>query len=131
MDLNALWYTISSVGGVAAGALTTAWTFGRRYQEITDTQKAQGKVQKDQGDSLDKLWRAHENHKAEVDKSLVDIGGRMIKDLAEIKGALAVTDTRITAHLENCVTQKELAEPLQDISTRLGRIEGALNIPTE
>ena len=66
-----------------------------------------------------------------MDKSLVEIGGRMIKDLAEIKGAIAVTDTRITAHLSNCVTQKELAEPLQDISTRLGRIEGALNIPTE
>jgi hypothetical protein len=124
MDLNALWYTVSSASGVFVGALGTAWTFGRRYQGIVQTQKAQG-------DSLDKLWKAHEDNKVEVDKRFVEIGGKMIGDLAEIKRALAVTDTRVAAHVENCVTQKDLALPLQDISTRLGRIEGALNIPTD
>lgn len=131
MDLNALWYTISSASGVFVGALGTAWTFGRRYQGFADTQKTQADIQKAQGESLSKLWKAHEDNKVEVDKRLVEIGGRMIGDLAEIKRALAITDTRIALHVENCVTQKDLAVPLQDIATRLGHIEGALNISTD
>jgi hypothetical protein len=95
------------------------------------TQRSQGDTQKNQGDSLAKLWKAHEDNKSEVDKRLVEIGGKMIGDLADIKRALAVTDTRVAAHVENCVTQKDLAVPLQDIATRLGHIEGALNIPTD
>lgn len=116
MDVKSLWYALSSIAGVMVGALTTAWTFGRRYQAIVQTQR-------DQGDSITKLWKAHEDNKSEVDKRLVEIGGKMIGDLAVIKQAVAVTNTQMLAHLDSCVTQRDMTE----IMDRLGHVEGVVN----
>lgn len=117
MNWNILWYAISTLFGVVTGALGTAWTWGRKYQAIIQTQK-------DQGKSLAALWKAHEAHKAEVDKRLTETGGQMIKDLAEIKVTVAVIQTQTQNHAENCVTQKELSASTKEITERLANIEG-------
>jgi DNA repair exonuclease SbcCD ATPase subunit len=117
MDWKFLWYALSTLLGVVSGAIGTAWTWGRKYQSIIQTQK-------EQGQSLAELRAAHEANKAEVDKRLAKIDGQMIRALADLKQSVAVIGTQVQEHVEHCVSEKELADNISDIKASLAHLQG-------
>jgi hypothetical protein len=122
MELQDLWYLASSLGGAVVGAGSAMWAGGRKYQRLVQTQEAQGAA-------IVKLEKLHLSCKEDMDQQIAAIlqertlvGGRMIKDLGDIKSSVAV----LGAKIEALVDQKQLGEFSKTVVEKLGVLEGML-----
>jgi hypothetical protein len=124
MQLQDVWYLASSLGGAIVGAGSAMWAGGRKYQRLVQTQEAQGAA-------IVKLQKSHDSCKEDMDHQIAAIlqersvvGGRMIKDLGDIKASVSVLSTKIEA----LVDQKQLGEFSKTVVEKLGVLEGMLKV---